>query len=250
MRSPIILWPFWKINRRIVLVPGKPSKPRPQQGMQKALGAKLKTFTFKLRLSGHLSHQNNLKIALRIEYHFGVKNAIVGHFWVPPCLCLKTRVGAQSLIWKSFFILMQIKLVFTRKVVHLASFWKWGFLQPGSGLLFWCCPGVGRLHTFLSPKPWGFCLNARSYREAFAAFPKQNDNYPGGNEGHAWNWQSHYSESQTSSQRKLWQSDQKNRATCFATSLQNELKLKAMLHAFRSPQELVLLSIFYNKFPK
>ena len=37
-------------------------------------------------------------------------------------LCFKTRVGAQPLIWKSFFILMQIKLIFTRKVVHLASF--------------------------------------------------------------------------------------------------------------------------------
>ena len=48
--------------------------------------------------------------------------AIIGHFRVPPGLCFKTRVGAQSLIWKSFFILMQIKLIFTKKVVHLASF--------------------------------------------------------------------------------------------------------------------------------
>ena len=48
----------------------------------------------------------------------------IGHFRVPPGLCFKTRVGAQPLIWKSFFILMQIKLIFTRKVVHLASFWK------------------------------------------------------------------------------------------------------------------------------
>ena len=31
-------------------------------------------------------------------------------------------------------ILMQIKLIFTRKVVHLASFWKWGFLELGSCL--------------------------------------------------------------------------------------------------------------------
>ena len=37
-------------------------------------------------------------------------------------------------MWKSFFILMQIKLIFTRKVVHLASFWKWRFLELGSGL--------------------------------------------------------------------------------------------------------------------
>ena len=57
-----------------------------------------------------------------------------GHFRVLSGLCFKTRVGAQPLIWKSFFILMQIKLFFTRKVVHPASFWKWGFLELGSGL--------------------------------------------------------------------------------------------------------------------
>ena len=33
------------------------------------------------------------------------------------------------------FILVQVKLIFTRKVVHQASFWKWGFLELGSGLL-------------------------------------------------------------------------------------------------------------------
>ena len=60
--------------------------------------------------------------------------SLIGHFWVLPGLCFKTRVGAQPLIWKSFFILMQIKLIFTRKVVRLASFWKWGFLELGSGL--------------------------------------------------------------------------------------------------------------------
>ena len=43
-------------------------------------------------------------------------------------LCIKTRLSAQLLIWKWFFILMQINLIFTRKVVHLASFWEWGFL--------------------------------------------------------------------------------------------------------------------------
>ena len=59
----------------------------------------------------------------------------IGHFRVPLGLCFKTRVGAQPLIWKSFFILMQIKLIFTRKVVHLASFWKWGFLELGSSPL-------------------------------------------------------------------------------------------------------------------
>ena len=59
----------------------------------------------------------------------------IGLFPVPPFLCIKTRLSVQPLIWKRFFILMQIKLIFTRKVVHLASFSKWGFLELRSGLL-------------------------------------------------------------------------------------------------------------------
>ena len=74
--------------------------------------------------------------ALTKDRHPKQKYSIsIGHFRVPPSLCFKTRVGAQPLIWKSFFILVQIKLIFTRKVVHLASFWKWGFLELRSGLL-------------------------------------------------------------------------------------------------------------------
>ena len=30
----------------------------------------------------------------------------IGHFRVPPSLCFQTRVGAQPLTWKSFFVLM------------------------------------------------------------------------------------------------------------------------------------------------
>ena len=46
-------------------------------------------------------------------------------------LSIKTMLNAQPLIWKWFFILMQIKPIFTRNVVH---FWKWGILELGSGL--------------------------------------------------------------------------------------------------------------------
>ena len=60
---------------------------------------------------------------------------LISHFRIPPRLCIKTRLSAQPLIWKWFFILMQIKLLSTRKIVHLASFWKWGFLELGSGVL-------------------------------------------------------------------------------------------------------------------
>ena len=69
------------------------------------------------------------------ETKFALRKAkTIRPFPSSPGLCFKTRVGAQPLIWKSFFILMQIKLIFTRKFVHLASFWKWGFLELGSGL--------------------------------------------------------------------------------------------------------------------
>ena len=40
---------------------------------------------------------------------------------VPTGLCIKTRLSSQPLIWKWFFIFIQIKLIFTRKAVHLAS---------------------------------------------------------------------------------------------------------------------------------
>ena len=44
-----------------------------------------------------------------------------GYLRVPPGLCIKI-LSYHPLIRKRFFILMQIKLLSTRKVVHLASF--------------------------------------------------------------------------------------------------------------------------------
>ena len=85
-------------------------------------------------------------------FHFRLA-CLIGHFRVPPGLCFKARVGAQPLIWKSFFILMQITLIFTRKVVHLivASFWKLGFLELGSGLFLRRPHGLKSWHRLLRP---------------------------------------------------------------------------------------------------
>ena len=44
-----------------------------------------------------------------------------------------------------------------------------------------------------------------------------------------------YSESQTSSQTKLWQSGQQNRATCFATLLQKRVEIKGDVTHFSVP---------------
>ena len=37
---------------------------------------------------------------------------------------------------KWFFYFHANKLIFTTKVLHLASFWKWEFLELGNDLLF------------------------------------------------------------------------------------------------------------------
>ena len=87
----------------------------------------------KSMISGYF-HSKKMKIGQKEHLSFSIPCLLIGHFRLPPSLCFKTRVGAQPLIWRSFFILMQIKLIFTRKVVHLASFWKGGFLELGSGL--------------------------------------------------------------------------------------------------------------------
>jgi len=89
----------------------------------------------------------------------------IRHFRVSPGLCIKTRLSARPLIWKWFFILMQIKLIFTRKVVHLASFWKWGFLELGSGLFRYKCSFFAALSQFVSCSlvAWWFCTLQRAY---------------------------------------------------------------------------------------
>ena len=51
-----------------------------------------------------------------------------------PSLCFKSRVSAKPPMWKLFHILIQIKLIFTRKVLHFTSFWKWEFLELGNSL--------------------------------------------------------------------------------------------------------------------
>ena len=79
----------------------------------------------------HNTHRVELKTFNFIPNRVITTNIIhrsIGHFRVPPGLCIKTRLSAQPLIWNWFFILMQIKLIFKRKVVHLDSFWKLRFL--------------------------------------------------------------------------------------------------------------------------
>ena len=58
---------------------------------------------------------------------------LVGHFRVPPGLCIKSRLNAQSLIWKWFFILMQIKFIFTISLCTWPPFESEGFWNSEVG---------------------------------------------------------------------------------------------------------------------
>ena len=56
-------------------------------------------------------------------------------------LSFKARLSAKLLILKRIdikmiFILRQMKLIIKRKVLHLASLWKWGFSELGNDPLW------------------------------------------------------------------------------------------------------------------
>ena len=60
-------------------------------------------------------------------------NHQIGHFRIASSLCFKARLSAKPLAWKWFFILMQIKLIFT--FWYLASFFESeGFTNSTIGL--------------------------------------------------------------------------------------------------------------------
>ena len=67
---------------------------------------------------------------MECKHQYDLDSSKKGHFRVVSSFCFKARLSAKPLIRKLFFTLVQIKLIFTRKsrkVLHLASFWKWGF---------------------------------------------------------------------------------------------------------------------------
>ena len=70
---------------------------------------------------------------------------------------------------------MQIKLISTRKVVYLASFWKWGFLELGSGL-FVTLRLRGRLGRDGCPSALWDCSGRRIYGHVGMRPPKQSHN--------------------------------------------------------------------------
>ena len=101
----------------------------------------------------HINHNNNagskenskqkqkcqcqsLRIYSRFRELRCAKSAILYRpFPSSPGPLYQNEVKCSAFDMEKCFILMQIKLIFTRKVVHLASFWKWGFWN--SEVVYW-----------------------------------------------------------------------------------------------------------------
>ena len=76
--------------------------------------------------------------ALLASYCWTVRTYWYSHHNNRPNLCFKAKLSAKPLIWKWSFILMQMKPIIARKVLHLASVWKWEFLELGNCLFAFC----------------------------------------------------------------------------------------------------------------
>ena len=59
----------------------------------------------------------------------------IGHFRVPPGLCIKTRLGAQLFLWKWVLFAWEWKIISISKIEHLTSFWCRGPGELANGLL-------------------------------------------------------------------------------------------------------------------
>ena len=57
----------------------------------------------------------------RTRFHWVISK---GFFRNAPRLCFKAKLSAKLMVWKWCYVLTQIKLVFTRKILHLAAYRK------------------------------------------------------------------------------------------------------------------------------
>ena len=111
---------------------------------------------------------------MECKHQYDLDSSKKGHFRVVSSFCFKARLRAKPLIRILFFRLVQIKLIFkrkSRKVLHLASFWKWGFLN--SEMVYWGWRDAWydqTTFTVFEILPWVFNLHSsRPRRRSFGS---------------------------------------------------------------------------------
>ena len=83
-------------------------------------------------LKGHLFTGHLSVLVPSVSPEWRLHCTMNGPFPCSPRPLYQNQVKCSAFDMEMIFILMQIKL-FTWKVVHLVSFWKWGVLELGSG---------------------------------------------------------------------------------------------------------------------
>ena len=73
---------------------------------------------------------------------------IIGQFRVASSLCIKAKIRTKPLIWKLMFILIHIKLIFTRKVLHLSLVLKVRDFGTRKWPIRWFFDGEMFLHCY------------------------------------------------------------------------------------------------------
>ena len=115
----------------------------------------------------------------RFSHKYGICNLFtgkcLGHFRVPPGLCMKTRLSAQPSFWSH-----ANKTHFHKKGCALGLVLKVKVFGSRKWLI--CCPGLGHLYLLFNAPPWGIF--------SFSTW-QMPDKCPGGGNGQAWNWLSH-----------------------------------------------------------
>ena len=131
--STIILYPAYKSNNHICCDLGQVSNPKCTVPFK----ISNRNFCFKVRLQSWTKKIKKIWIPLPPNQGWG-KRCVLALTQLHPWLggvgllhhfFLSKIVGTKLLTWYWFFTCRQIKLIFTRTVLHLNLFWKWEFLE-------------------------------------------------------------------------------------------------------------------------
>ena len=131
--SSVFMRQVWKVTHQVHTVAPIERFHSRGQHLYKLIWTKERVYIWKKNNRIGLEHQHAGHRFIVLEHQYGRCDVMwkrcIGHFRVTPSLCFKTRLSAKPLIWTCFFILLQVKFIYSRKVLHFDSFRKWELLE-------------------------------------------------------------------------------------------------------------------------
>ena len=131
--SSVFMRQVWKVTHQVHTVAPIERFHSSGQHPYKFIGRNERVYIRKKTIRTVLEHQHAGHRFIVLEHQYGRRDVTwkrsQRHFRVTLSLCFKTRLSSKSLIWNWFFILLQVKFIFARKVLHFDSFRKWELLE-------------------------------------------------------------------------------------------------------------------------